>query len=366
VLAFLRIAAFLVSFAVAGWAQAAWEAVYFHDEDDSSLTIHDLDVTSPERAVALGRLNERGRARTVLVETADAGKTWKVRQISPEGVSLFFLNPNDGWLAASDGLHRTSDGGASWKRIFKSKALLRCHFLDTKRGFAAGLDKTAMETRDGGATWSPIQAAAEQKIEAERSAFTWIDFRGNTGFITGFHKPRRRVPDMPDWADPERAELRRQFPSLSITLQTLDGGSQWKASMASMFGVISRLRLGPPGRAASVVEFESQFEWPSEVYEIDLASGKAERVFRDRERHVTDAMFLPDGRLMLAAVVTPGRMHHLPVPGPVEILVPVGAAWKAIPVDYRASATRVSFAMSPEGALWAFTDAGMILRMRER
>jgi hypothetical protein len=346
-------------------AQPFWESVYFHDEDDSSLTLLDLGILPDGHAIALGRLAVGRRTRTVLIETRDGGASWKVAPVSPEGLSLFFLNASDGLLVASDGLHRTSDGGASWKHVFKSKSLLRCHFLDRSRGFAAGLDKTAAETRDGGMTWTPIPAAAAQKVEAGRTAFTWLEFREGAGFITGFHKPRRRTPDMPEWADPESAGLRRQLPSLSITLQTIDGGATWRASMASMFGAIARLRIGPPGRAVSVIEFEPQFEWPSEVYEIHLASGKADRVYRERDRHVMDGAYLCDGSLVLAAVVTPGRMHHLPVAGPVRFLQRQGSSWVEMEVDYRASAARIALALSPDGAAWAYTDTGMILRLRE-
>jgi hypothetical protein len=346
-------------------AQGAWQSVYFYDEDETSLTLVDLAVLSSDRAIALGRLTS-GRVRTVLIETRDGGQKWTVRRISPEGLSLFFLNANDGWMTAANGLHRTTDGGASWKQIFKSKTLLRCHFLDRSHGFAAGLDKTATETRDGGVRWTPLSAAAELNIEAGRTAFTWIDFQGSAGFITGFHKPRRRPPQIPDWMDPESAESRRQLPSLSITLQTLDRGATWRASVASMFGQISRVRIGPPGRVASVIEFEPQFEWPSEVYEIDLATGKAERSFRERDRHATDAVFLPDGTLLLAAVVNPGRMHHLPVPGPVRFLQRESGSWHETEADYRASATRVSFAAAPDGEPWAFTETMILRRRRTR
>jgi photosystem II stability/assembly factor-like uncharacterized protein len=92
-----------------------------------------------------------------IVHTVDSGNTWTVQQ-SNEGHSwdsLFFINEREGW-AAGDGILHTSDGGKTWNYQLNRKRgenyLDAITFIDSKRGWAVGMD-TALRTTDGGATW---------------------------------------------------------------------------------------------------------------------------------------------------------------------------------------------------------------------
>jgi hypothetical protein len=185
--------------------------------------------------------------------------------------------------------------------------------------------------------------------------------------IVGNATPARREDagqlPLPAWIDPERAMQRRQVPTLMLLLQTATGGAQWKSSTAPLFGFVASLRLaGNDGLA--VFAYSDAFEWPSEVYRIDLGTGKSESVFRDKSRRVTDAALFPDRRAFLAAVELPGRLHTTPVPGKVKILSRTGSAdWSEMNVDYKAVARSLVMAGPDGDHLWAATDTGMILHL---
>ena len=110
--------------------------------------------------------------------------------------------------------------------------------------------------------------------------------------------------------------------------------------------------------------YADSFEWPSEVYRLDLATGKSTSVFKQKDRRVTDAALFPDGRAFLAAVEPPGRLRSAPIPGKVRILTSTNLKdWAEMAVDYRAVAQSLVLAGPDADHLWAATDTGMILRL---
>ena len=163
--------------------------------------------------------------------------------------------------------------------------------------------------------------------------------------------------------DPESAQSRRQFPALTLMLQTLDGGAAWRGFTASLMGRMTRLRLAPYGGGLALIEFDETFEYPSEVFRLGAGENQIRRVYRNKEHAVTDMAIAPDGWSYLAGIQTPGTVR-LPVPGKVRILrSPDGSVWTEDPADYRATANRVYLAKSADGQLMAATDTGMILRL---
>jgi hypothetical protein len=55
----------------------------------------------------------------LLLATVDAGETWSERRSSPAADPVYFITPEDGWIAggpAGDQLWSTHDGGRSWKQ----------------------------------------------------------------------------------------------------------------------------------------------------------------------------------------------------------------------------------------------------------
>jgi hypothetical protein len=228
-----------------------------------------------------------------------------------------------------------------------------------------GYQKTVLETHDGGHTWMPVAEAAKPTGNPVFTAYTRITFDGKLGLIVGAAvPPRRDLGPFPSWMNPEGASKARQQPNLTLVLQTDDSGTTWKASTAPLLGLVSALRMsGDVGM--SVFGFSESFDWPSEVYKIDLESGMSARVFREKDRRVTDAALF-SGRSFLAAVEPPGRLNSLPIPGKVRMLASAGAnldQWQEIDVDYRAIAGSVVLAGPDPDHMWAATDTGMILRL---
>ena len=86
--------------ALLAWPALAerWELQYFHDEDKSNLTIVDLAFPSERRGVAVGMIQDDGRARNVALITADSGRTWTPVKLDEPPVSIFFLDESLGWM----------------------------------------------------------------------------------------------------------------------------------------------------------------------------------------------------------------------------------------------------------------------------
>jgi hypothetical protein len=346
-----------------------FETAFFFDRNNASLRLYDFAMPSAECGLALGILQEgRNRGQHVAIRSRDNGRTWTIARIKPQPRSLYFLPGGAaGWVAAWDGVHHTVDCGEKWQRVLKKENLVRVYFRDARNGYALGAPKTVLVTADGGGKWSPLPAAAEPQANAERSMYTWAAFHSSGwGMITGFHRPERREPDAPAWMDPETAEARRQWPSLSLMLQTPDGGATWKPSVESVIGQIGRVRFSNKGAALVLVEFEYTFEWPSDVVQIETDRKTTRRVFRRKDHSTTDILFDPADRAYVAGFEPLGRLRNVPIPGKVRIARSDDLiSWQWFEVDYRAVAQRVMLANGPGGTIWAATDTGMILRLAE-
>lgn len=347
-------------------AEPRWEIRFFHDEDQSEYYINDLKFPSPLRGIACGYLLEKGRIEPRVLVTGDGGQSWSFVAAKRVGLSLFFLNDSLGWMVSDDAVWRTEESGLSWERIASLKHAEMVYFVSETRGWAVGPQKSIYETSDGGRTWVELPIADEPNTRAENTAYGWIEFDGSsTGSITGWSRPRRALPSrLPDWMDPEGAERRRQWPTLSILLRTTDGGRTWESSTVSMFGRIIRLRLRPDGKALAVVSFDDGFDWPSEVYLLDNLSGAGERSFRASNRAVTDALLVGEEGY-LAAVDVPGKLPQTLLPGRLVIYHSNDLRqWTEMPVDYRAFARRAMLAAADEKNVWVATDTGIILQLR--
>ena len=68
---------------------------------------------------------------------------------------VFFVDGTYGW-AAGTGVWKTTDGGATWRRIpvLAGTTLRRIVFADRNRGWALGHDNRVLRTEDGGETWT--------------------------------------------------------------------------------------------------------------------------------------------------------------------------------------------------------------------
>ncbi|MCS6954256.1 MAG: hypothetical protein NZM33_15520 [Bryobacteraceae bacterium] len=360
------LAGLLLLAVAAAAAEPRWRLRYFYDEPREELAITDLQFASARHGVAVAALRRDGRWRPFVLRTTDAGENWRLIPIPDRGLSLFLLDESVGWMAAEKGLWKTRDGGATWTRVPGPRNVLRVWFASENRGWAIGLEKGVWETRDGGRRWTPLPVLDQVRSTREFTVFEWITFvSGRHGLIAGASsRPRDPDASWPEWMDPEAAEARRQRPTLSILLETRDGGETWKHSTTSMFGRITRVRLAADGRGLGLVEFHDAFPWRSEVFRLDWRTGHSERVFRREDRAVTDVALLDGGPAYLAAVEPPGKLRRSPVPGRLRILESHDLThWNEMPIDYRAVARRAVLAAAPSGGLWAATDTGMILSL---
>ncbi len=347
-------------------AAEQWRMQYFYDpQDDSEFTIADLACPSSKNGLAAGELVGRGKPKPYAVVTNDGGQTWSPIAIPEAAISLFFLNERTGWLVAHNSLWRTDDFGRKWTKLKSAPDALRVYFTDEKRGWAVGANRSVYQTSDGGAAWTAVEPLGDSLPSKEHSVYSAIAFADpKAGLIVGWTKPPRPGDKdrPPDWVDPERQP--RELPGLAISLQTLDGGSKWKAMETSMFGQSTALSLAPDGRGLLLIEFFGRFDYPSEVYRMDLATGKSERAFRRKDRAVTDVLVEPKGPAYLAAIEPQGTLFHSPVPGKLKMLRSDDLdTWTDMDVDYRAVARRAYLSAADPGNIWVATDTGMILKL---
>ena len=227
-----------------------WTIQYFFDEMKQEMEITDLAFPTPERGIAVGAIYEKasGKEKYTAVTTSDGGQHWSLQAIKEYPRSIFFLNDSLGWMVTDKGLWFTEEAGRSWKKLCEQikpdknlepettiGLLLRVWFLDEKHGFGVGLQKTMVETKDGGRTWNPIAAGVEPAGNPAYTAYTHIAFAdAKRGVIAGGSQPPRNGEgfrgSVPAWMDPERASKRKQVPTLTLLMQTMDGGATWTSS----------------------------------------------------------------------------------------------------------------------------------------
>jgi hypothetical protein len=152
--------------------------------------------------------------------------------------------------------------------------------------------------------------------------------------------------------------VRRQGPTLTLQLQTLNGGTTWTSSTAPLFGHVTDIDLAT-GEGLVLFDYEDQpgdriMEWPSEVYRINLRTGASNSTYRDKDHYVTSVLVFEEARGYL------GSVH--PVSGAVRMLHTIGMTlWEETPVDARAVGTKVFLAGPDADHVWAATDTGFIL-----
>jgi photosystem II stability/assembly factor-like uncharacterized protein len=360
-----------------------WTIQYFYDELKSELELTDLAFPSAQRGIAVGSIYEKsnGKEKYTSLVTSDGGAHWSLVPIKEYPRSIFFLNDSMGWMVTDHGVWFTDESGRTWKKLCEQikpdktlqpqttiGLLLRVLFLDEKHGFGVGLQKTIVETKDGGRTWNSLEAAAKPSGNPAYTAYTHIVFNGDKrGVIVGGSLPPRREEGMrgslPAWMDPERASKRKQVPTLTLLVQTTDGGATWDPSTAPLFGTVTSMRYaGPDG--LMVMGFNESFAWPSDVYR--LAGKETGRVFRDKSPRVIDAQLYKGPRIYLAGVEPTGKMNTAPIPGAVRILESGDfRTWTPMKVDYKASARSVVIAGPDADHVWVATDTGMILHLEK-
>ena len=86
-----------------------------------------------------------------LFRTSDGGATWKRVNTNPILTSTSFVSPKLGWAISDELIYNTGDGGERWTRQLQSEHLLRdIEFVDDKHGWAVGARGTIYRTAEGG------------------------------------------------------------------------------------------------------------------------------------------------------------------------------------------------------------------------
>ncbi|MDQ2900417.1 MAG: YCF48-related protein [Acidobacteriota bacterium] len=355
---------FLLLLAASCPAVEHWDVQYFYDENKSALAITDLKFPSDRRGVASGYISEKEKIKPVVLVSSDGGAHWVLEEVKEAGISLFFLDDSLGWMVTTKGIWQTEESGRNWHKLKAPKNILKVWFSSRQRGWAIGERKSVFETNDGGAIWKPLDIAAKPAGNPEYTTYGCISFAGTkSGVISGWNTPPRRMNPYPDWMDPEKVRTRRQWPTLSIFLQTADGGETWHSSTASLFGRLTRMSFAP-NFGLGLMEFNDDFEWPSEVYKVEPKGGKSTSAFRQKNRAITDVYAGVNGPSFLAGFEPVGTIRQNPIPGRLKILKSDDLEhWREMPVDYRAEAHRAVIAASPGGSVWVATDLGMILKL---
>jgi hypothetical protein len=273
-------------------------------------------------------------------------------------------------MVTSQGVWQTEEGGMSWRKTRAPRGVRRVYFLSEQRGFAVGVPKAVWETANGGQEWKKVDAAAKPQSNPDYTSYDVIEFLGDRfGIIAGSSRPpRREQPDLPVWVDPEAYVGRREWPALTITLETRDGGTTWSPAAQSLFGRMSRLRMRPEMIGVLLLQYVDDFEVPAELYRLDMKTGKTFSILKRKDRVLTDVVVVSGTEAYVAAIAYPGALRRLPVPGRLHILHTrnldaSSPLWEEMQVDYRATAARAVLAAPGPDQLWAATDTGMILKL---
>jgi hypothetical protein len=342
-----------------------WVIQYRYLQADNTLTINDLTFPDATRGIACGYTTDRKeKDHPLVLFTSDAGEHWTESSIKDNCLSLFFLEDSSGWMVTDNGIWSSNEGGRTWVKMKSSPPdLLRIWFLDHDHGYAAGRSKRVYETKDAGATWKLLDIAATVSGDPLYTTFGDINFSGKNGMIAGWNIPPHRGG--PDWMEASPRAAVAQVPHLSILLETKTGGATWVKSEASLFGQITRVSLSPRNIGLGLVEFKDQFEYPSEVYRLNLISGKNELSFRAKNRAITDVRLFPGSTQgFLVGYETTGPVYRSPIPGKLKVLTSDDLeTWAEMPVDYRAVAHSAIITGPDDKHVWIATDTGMILRL---
>ena len=340
-----------------------WEMQYRYRQVDSTLSLNDIAFPSANRGIACGYTVDRNdNHKPIILLTSDGGKHWAENPVKEIGLSLFFLDDSTGWMVTEKGMWFTEESGRSWTKLKAPSDLLRVWFTDRTHGYAAGLQKRVFETYDAGETWSLLPLIKEIAANPAFTTFGEIAFSGQNGIISGWNIPPQKGG--PAWMEADKTP-HRQVPNYTVMLQTKDGGKTWTKSEASVFGQITRISMAAQGTALGLMEFKDQFEYPSEVYRINLHTGGSSSAYRAKDRAITDVrLFDGSNDVVIAGFETTGGIYHSPIPGKLKILKSTDSEhWTEMTVDYRAVAHRAMIAGPDPEHLWVATDTGLILNL---
>jgi photosystem II stability/assembly factor-like uncharacterized protein len=153
---------------------------YFSDDFGETWTQQfDYDTNNFISTYFVDTLNGWACGKAQVIHTEDGGENWEYQTLPHDWwlsvTSVFFLNPDTGWVAGSYmTIFVTYDGGDNWtmqhESIGSSAFFLNdIHFHDALHGCAVGggvisFNPIVMTTSDGGETWSDIIPPSDEKL----------------------------------------------------------------------------------------------------------------------------------------------------------------------------------------------------------
>jgi hypothetical protein len=347
-----------------------WQIRYQFDELGKRCQLQDFAMPTPQFGLAtiLIEEEESGSLKSRLLLTHDGGKTWLQQKCDKNPEGTFVLDPMNGWYVASGRIFATRDGGQKWEKFsLPHRAITQVWFATQNSGVAFGLGKVFYRTEDGGRSWSAVPESESLNLQSPQTYLrSMAMLPSGAGMLVG---DSTAVPPesaaLPDWMTPDRALNRKDLPGTAVLFRTHDGGKTWSGQLSSAFGVIRRVRMGP-SRAAIVFQYKESFWWPSELFALDLKTGRSWTVLRRKDLVIHDALLFSDGSMLAAATQPNGRLRNSPVPGKLRVLwSPDAKAWFEMKVDYRAVANSATFASCSNGTLWIATDEGAIVQLAD-
>jgi photosystem II stability/assembly factor-like uncharacterized protein len=333
---------------------ASWKVQLNYDKDTSTLELHDFQCPSAKVCVAGGVVVDtssgKDKVKGTVVVTSDGGAHWDFEEIREVPESLFFLNDSIGWVVSDKGIWQTVEAGRDWKKVSAQKGIQRLWFLNPSHGFAVGGPKAIYETHDGGKEWTRLAASDKPESPVATTSFDTIFFSGRTGMISGTIAP-------------EYLNL-SSGPVGGVLLVSNDSGATWESKPISLTGRISCLRmLDQKSRALAVVEYFGKSKFPTELFSLELDTLQTNPVFRQTDRVARDAVVLPDGQVLVAAVERLGELSEVPIPSKLKMMESTNLeSWLPESTDYRAVAMRPMLAAADAHNIWVATDTGMILK----
>jgi photosystem II stability/assembly factor-like uncharacterized protein len=171
-----------------------------------------------------------------------AGPTWRSFALSNFiwGYGMTFIDSVNGWVLDYSRLHRTTDGGSSWADVElpSSGSLSSIFFADPQTGWMAGAGGSAFKTQDGGSNWTQQSVGTSSNVNSiffVNSATGWVAGAGGTllkttdGGSSWSAKSAGITQDLMTvfFADQSAGWLAVSY-SASL-LRTTDGGEGWSS-----------------------------------------------------------------------------------------------------------------------------------------
>jgi len=141
-------------------------SIGFFDSTDSGATWRKQDIPglSGVRNIAAAERMVVVASRNAVAVSVNAGESWlPFKPFDPDfQINSVAISPDgDLWIAAREGVFRSTDAGDSWKRVLSLRLsnVVDVRFDENGRILAVGADSTSVyESLDNGRTWSPINS----------------------------------------------------------------------------------------------------------------------------------------------------------------------------------------------------------------